>query len=77
MSEVIICSWEGCDQPAAEALVIRGQAGHVHDCRAHSAVLREWCDVQRSAEIAQGVCPFPCSAAPIHVSTPTPLGGDA
>lgn len=49
------CCWDGCDQPAAAAVTFVGQAGHVHDCAAHVAVLREWCDV---AEVVSLPCPW-------------------
>lgn len=49
------CCWDGCDQPASYAVTFAGQAGHVHDCAAHVAVLREWSDV---AEIVNLPCPW-------------------
>lgn len=50
------CSSEECEEPAAYAIAFRGQAGHVHDCIGHTAVLREWTDVERVVSLP---CPFP------------------
>lgn len=47
------CSWEGCPRSAVAAARFHGQAGHVHDCSQHIAMLREWSDVAE-------VVPLPC-----------------
>jgi len=52
----LICSADGCDAPATETLFLRGQTGHVHDCPADAAIVREWCDVTSSSPIVDGVC---------------------
>lgn len=69
------CSSEGCPRPAVEALTLRDQPGHVHDCAEHAAVLREWCDVTYSAPIPDGNCPARnCTGnIPIGIGIPTPL----
>lgn len=52
---VLICSADGCDDPAVEVLVIRGNIGHVHDCARDAAVVR---DVLRSGRVLpDGSCP--------------------
>jgi hypothetical protein len=50
-----ICDSEGCTNLASTAIRFHGQAGHVHDCDHHAAVLREWCDV---AEAVPMPCPW-------------------
>lgn len=69
------CSREGCADPAAYAVTLRGQPGHVHDCVAHTAVLREWADV---GSVVPLPCPHPHGDGTTWVDTPRPLetGGD-
>lgn len=66
----VVCSADDCDAAAVEVLVLRDQPGHVHDCSAHAAEVREWCDVVESY-------PMPCAlgaACPtLYVAQPTPL----
>lgn len=71
------CSSMNCLEEASEALTLRGQAGHVHDCAKHAAGLREWCDVTFSAPIVEGVCPaVGCTGnRAIAIGYPTPLEG--
>lgn len=71
----LMCCSISCTEPAAEALQFRGQPGHVHDCPAHAARVREWCDVIHSAPIIDGECPAPdCTGNDVvGVGMPTPL----
>jgi hypothetical protein len=49
------CSREGCTAAAVAAVRFHRQAGHVHECAADLAYLREWCDI---AEVAPLPCPW-------------------
>lgn len=71
----LVCSTESCDRAPTEAIEFRGLMGHVHDCPAHAAVVREFCDVTHSAPIVDGVCPaVACTGnRAIAVGYPTPL----
>lgn len=75
MSEPLTCSSEGCNLPAVEALFLRDQPGHVHDCVAHAHDVREWCDVVASGPIEGNVCPARICTGNHHLWTaePTPL----
>ena len=72
---MLTCSSGTCTEPAVEALALRGQPGHVHDCARHAAQLREWCDVTASSPIVDGHCPaIRCTGNHyIGVGMPTPL----
>lgn len=56
MSDVLMCSADGCDNTATETLFLRDQVGHVHDCPQDAAIVREWCDVTHSDPIIDGEC---------------------
>lgn len=47
------CSWGECTTEAVAAVRFHQQLGHVHECEAHLARLREWSDVAV-------VVPLPC-----------------
>jgi hypothetical protein len=64
------CSSEGCGEAATAAIRFHGQTGHVHDCSAHLAILREWADI---AEVVPLPCPWPCSPLPTRVDAPREL----
>lgn len=64
------CSWEDCPRRAVVAMRFRNQPGHVHECHAHAAELREWCDVTESAPLP---CPFPHGDGTTWTDDPTPL----
>lgn len=69
-TDAVVCSSDECDAPAVEVLVLRDQPGHVHDCAAHAAEVREWCDVVESY-------PMPCALGAdcpaLYVAQPMPL----
>lgn len=70
------CGVVGCEDTAVIALRFRDMPGHVHVCRAHEAIDREFADVTESADLP---CPWPCTREPIHTSIPTlldPTEGD-
>lgn len=75
LEEALECGSEGCTRAAVAALWLRGQAGHVHDCSHHEALVREYCDVIDSKPIVPGLkCPaVACTPAPIAVQVPTLL----
>jgi hypothetical protein len=66
----MLCSWGDCEREATTALMFAGQAGHVHDCGPHTAIVREWSDVVESAPMP---CPWACSREPIRVEKPRDL----
>lgn len=70
VADAVVCSSDDCDAAAVEVLVLRDQPGHVHDCAAHAAVVREWCDVVESY-------PMPCALGAdcpaLYVAQPMPL----
>lgn len=74
--KVTDCSSEGCDEPPVEALFLRDQVGHVHDCREHSHLLREWCDVVGSRPIVDGECSIEGCTGDVWIAfaPPAPLG---
>lgn len=79
MTTLIPCSSEGCRYPAGETLWFRGVRGHVHDCLAHAAQLREFADVVKALPIEDGVCPaLGCKSSAIpharggHIGTRVP-----
>jgi hypothetical protein len=51
MSEAWPCCWHGCENDAAYSITFAGQPGHVHDCSPHTAVLREWTDIERVTDL--------------------------
>lgn len=61
------CSWEGCPNPAAYVVTFVGQPGHVHDCPAHTAVLRRATDVETARSMPCGICG---TATPSWVAVP-------
>lgn len=67
------CTAEGCTNDAVTVLAFRDQFGHVHVCSDDEAIDREWCEVTQSAQITDGVCPWPCSP-PLYTAEPTRLG---
>jgi hypothetical protein len=75
MKAVTKCSVEGCTEKPVESLILRDQVGHVHDCSAHAAEVREWCDVVGSLYITQFGCQIiPCTGdVHIYIAEPTPL----
>lgn len=64
------CSWEDCPKRAVIAMRFRNQPGHVHECHAHAAELREWCDVIETAPLP---CPFDHGDGITWTDDPTPL----
>jgi hypothetical protein len=45
------CSSEGCENDAEYAITFTDQSGHVHDCGPHTAMLREWTDIERVTDL--------------------------
>jgi hypothetical protein len=78
VSEVLTCGSEGCDKPAVEALFLRNQIGHTHDCAEHAHDVREWCDVIDSGPIVDNVCPAKVCTGNVYIwfGQPTPLEED-
>jgi hypothetical protein len=66
----VVCDVQDCSATAAVALRFKGQTGHVHVCRVHEAIDREWCEVVESASLP---CPWPCSTVVLFVAAPTAL----
>lgn len=49
------CDWEDCELEAAYVVTFVGQAGHVHDCLAHTHELRQRTQVEHMQDMP---CPL-------------------